>query len=311
MNYDIIFLGHIVKEMIYFPDRIVGPVLGSPVAYSSVVAGRLGGKVGVVTRLGKNMPDYLLSPIFQVVADRRGIKIEGEKTTSSKLIYLDSGDKRIEYPQKAPIISFEDIPKEYLNCKLIYICTMDYEVPLDVITKLRELDIPLAIDLGGYGGAHGQIHPSEEEKKRPTLLKPYITNFEVVKASDEDCRLLLGDRSDEEIIDIFLGWGVKTVLITQGLKGVFVATKEKRYRIAAFNGEKEVIDRTGAGDSFTAGFLVEFLRSRDPEFSAYYGSAVANYVIKRTGGVLLERMPTREDVEKILKQNKIKLRLKK
>ena len=308
MRYDIVIMGHIVKEMIYFPDRTVGPVLGSPVAYSSVVAGKLGGKVCVVTRLGKDMPDYLLSPILQVVADRKGIIIEGEKTTLSKLIYLDSGDKRIEYPQKAPIFSFEDIPKEYLNCRLAYICTMDHEVPLDVITKLKDLNIPLAIDLGGYGGAHGQTHPSDEEKKRPTLLKSYIASFEVVKASDEDCRLLLGDRSDEEIVDIFLSWRVKVVLITKGTKGVFVATKEKRYRIPAFNGEKEVIDRTGAGDSFTAGFLVEYLRSREPEYSAYYGSAVANYIIKRTGGVLLERMPVREDVEKILKQNGVKLR---
>jgi len=308
MNYDIVIMGHIVKEMIHFPDRILGPVLGSPVAYSSVVAGKLGAKVGVVTRAGKDMPDYLLSPIFQVVADRKGIRIEGEKTTSSKLIYLDSGDKRIEYPQKAPKISFDDIPKEYLNCMLIYICTMDYEVPLDLITKLIEFNIPLAIDLGGYGGAHGQTHPSDKEKKRPTLLKSYIANFEVVKASDEDCRLLLGDRSDEEVVDIFLNWGVKIVLITKGSEGVFVATEEKRYRIPAFNGEKEVIDCTGAGDSFTAGFLVEFLRSREPEYSAYYGSAVANYIIKRTGGVLLERMPTNKDVEKILKKNKIKLK---
>jgi len=307
MSYDIVILGHIVKEMIYFPDRIEGPVLGSPVAYSSVIAGKLGAKVVVVTRAGKDVSNYLLSPIFQVVADKKGIKIEGEKTTLSKLIYLDCGEKRIEYPQKAPIISFEDIPNEYLNCQLAYICTMDYEVPLDVITRLKELGIPLAIDLGGYGGAHGQTHPSEEEKKRPTLLKSYVANFEVVKASDEDCRLLFGERSDEEVVDIFLGWGVKNVLITEGLKGVFVATKEKRYRIPAFNGEKEVIDRTGAGDSLTAGFLVEYLHSRQPEFSAYYGSAVANYVIKRTGGVLLERMPTREDVENILKHNGIKL----
>ena len=67
MNYDIVIMGHFVKEMIHFPDRILGPVLGSPVAYSSVVAGKLGAKVGVVTRAGKDMPDYLLSPIFQVV----------------------------------------------------------------------------------------------------------------------------------------------------------------------------------------------------------------------------------------------------
>jgi len=175
MNYDIIIMGHVVKEMIYFSDRIVGPVLGSPVAYSSVVAGKLGAKVGVVTRAGKDMPDHLLSSIFQVVVDRKGIRIEGEKTTSSKLMYLDSGDKRIEYPQKAPIISFEDIPKEYLNCKLAYICTMDYEVPLDVITKLKELNIPLAIDLGGYGGAHGQSPwtntPFGGREKRTYIIK--------------------------------------------------------------------------------------------------------------------------------------------
>ena len=38
--------------MIYFPARTVGPVLGSPVAYGAVVAGRLGERVGIVTTIG-------------------------------------------------------------------------------------------------------------------------------------------------------------------------------------------------------------------------------------------------------------------
>lgn len=300
MKYDIVIIGHIVKEKIYFIDRIEGPILGSPVAYSSVVAGKLGANVVIVTRIGKNMPEKLLSPIYQTTVDRQGIKIEGNRTTLSKLIYSNSGNKRIEYPQKAPKICFQDIPKEYLNCRLIYICPMDYEVPLETIIKLKKFGIPLAVDLGGYGGAHAQIYPSLSlgDKRKPILLKSYVENFDIVKASDEDCNILFGKRDDEEIADLLLRWGVKVVLLTEGVKGVFIVTSENRYRIPAFEGE--VIDRTGAGDSFTAGFLVKYLETNKLKISGYYGSAVAIYVIERTGGVTLGRMPTREDVRKIL-----------
>ena len=66
---DIVSIGHIVREYIVFPDRKTEEVLGSPAAYSSVALARLGERVGVVTRIGADMPPPTSPPVCAI---RRG-----------------------------------------------------------------------------------------------------------------------------------------------------------------------------------------------------------------------------------------------
>ena len=51
-----------------------------------------------------------------------------------------------------------------------------------------------------------------------------------------------------------------------------------------------------------AGFLSEYLRSGDPLKAAQWGCATAIWVIQRSGGVRLERMPTHRQVEHLFNQ---------
>ena len=302
---DLVLLGHVVKEMIYFPDRTLGPVLGSPVAYGSVVAGRLGEKVGVVTTIGTDMPDELLQPFRDAGVHMRGLFIKpGNWTTASELIYHESGNKQIRYPQKAPTIRFEDIPILYHEARVFYVATMDHDVPLETIRELRSLGGMLAIDLGGYGGAHSHEHPSRAERHNPTALRELVSYFDVVRASVEDCVHLLGsDRvasaaGEEEVVRRFLGWGAKVALLTLSERGCVVGTAGNIIRVPAQQGA--VIDTTGAGDSFSTAFLVAYMHTGDVELSARFGAATVITVIERTGGVQASRMPTRAEVEKRL-----------
>lgn len=302
---DIVLLGHIVKEMIHFPDRTLGPVLGSPVAYGSVVAGRLGEKVGIVTTIGTDMPDELLQPFRDAGVDTRGLLIKpGNWTTASELVYYESGDKEIRYPQKAPAIRFKDIPLEYHKARVFYVATMDRDVPLETIRLLRSLSATLAIDLGGYGGAHSREHPSEAEQQNPTALQELVSYFDVVRTSVEDCVHLLGadkmatEAGEEEVVQRFLGWGAKVALLTLGERGCVVGTPGGIFRSSAQQGN--VIDTTGAGDSFSTAFLVGYMHTGDVEWSARFGAATVITVIETTGGVQASRMPTREEVDKRL-----------
>ena len=162
MDLDFVAIGHLIKETIKFPERKVGPVLGSPAAYSSVAAAKLGARAGIVTKIGRDMPDDLLKPLVEVNVDRRGIKI-GERTTTNLLIYDKLGNKRIEYLKKAPDIFFQDIPKDYLNTKIIFICPINYEVPVETVEAIRkDSRAILAVDLGGYGGAASSEHPGDQ-----------------------------------------------------------------------------------------------------------------------------------------------------
>ncbi len=302
---DLVLIGHIVKEMIYFPNRTLGPVLGSPVAYGSVVAARLGERVGIVTTVGSDMPDDLLHPFCEAGVDTSGLLVEpGNWTTASELIYYESGNKEIRYPQKAPPIRFEDIPTAYHAANIFYIATMDHDVPLETIIQLCSLGATLAIDLGGYGGAHSREHPNETEQQKPSRLCELLSYFDIVRASVEDCAHLLGrervatETGEEAIVRLFLDWGAKVALLTLGERGCVVGTPDNILRVPSHRGK--VIDTTGAGDSFSTAFLVGYMHTGDIEWSARFGAATVINIIERTGGVLASRMPTRDEVDRRL-----------
>ena len=128
---EIVAMGHIVREHIVFPDRQSEEVLGSPGAYSSVAMARLGGRVGLVTRIGTDMPDRLLKAFRESGVDLEGLKVvPGEPTTATRLVYDKQGNKAIEYPAKARALTLEDIPESYRAAKLFNVCTMDHDVEL-------------------------------------------------------------------------------------------------------------------------------------------------------------------------------------
>ncbi len=78
---------------------------------------------------------------------------------------------------------------------------------------------------------------------------------------------------------------VDTCIITQGEKGSVIYSKTNKYsplQISAIK-VKNVIDPTGAGDAFRAGFLFGYLKNWTLEKSAQFGSVVAAYAIEKHG----------------------------
>lgn len=296
MRPELVAVGHIVNEMIDFPHRTIGPVLGSPVAYSSVAAASLGTKVGIVTRIGSDMPRELLEPFIEAGVDTEGLVNRGPDTTTSILRYNEAGEKQILYPKRAPSISFEDIPESYREARCFYVCTMDREVPLETIAQIKHLGVVLAVDLGGYGGAHSQTHPSEDEKRNPERLKELVSMFDIVRASVEDCGHLLGTKPQEieGAARRFVDWGAGCAVITLGSEGSLGVAKDHFYRVPAMEGN--IVDTTGAGDSYSGGFLVEYLKSGDILRAMRFANAVAHHVCGGTGGVTVDRMPRLSDI---------------
>jgi len=291
---DIAVLGHILKEKIIFPDKQIYPVLGSPAAYTSVCMASLNTKVGLVTKIGKDFPQKLLSVFDETGVNKEGIVV-GKNSTSNELIYNRDGNKKLKFLTKADEILFKDIPSSYFNADIFYICPMNYEVNVGTIKNINTLGKTMAVDLGGYGGGTSDIHPKVKDGHEVEELCSY---FDIVKASIEDCYHIFGTYNDErKISEKIINWGAEVCIITLGEKGSFVKTTDKESYIPAFQVGKS-IDPTGAGDCYFAGFLVKFLTSSDPYISAIYGTATTSYVIERSGGVVASRMPDIEEVKR-------------
>jgi ribokinase len=294
---DIVAIGHLINETIVYPGKESKSVLGSPVAYSMACAAALGKRVGISSRIGMDYPERLLAPLVELGVDLRGVIREGAVSTNNLLEYDESGNKSIRYLDRAPLIERGDIPPEYCNAEILYVCPMDWDMKADTVEFLSRCNGLLAADLGGFGGAHSPIRDSCQLERDPESLRKVVSALNIVKASDEDCRRIAGrpDLPAEEFSEQLLEWGAEVVVITLGAAGALIVTSRGPANIPPLPGKP--IDPTGGGDSFMAGFLVNYLDTRDPQEAGLFGAATALHVIEGTGGVVASRMPRLQQIE--------------
>lgn len=92
----------------------------------------------------------------------------------------------------------------------------------------------------------------------------------------------------------------RTAVLKLGGDGALWCRGDERVRVPAFPGVK-VVDTTGAGDSFNAGYLHAFLRGLSPEMCLRFGNACGALAVMRIGGA--SSCPSREDAEAWLAAN--------
>lgn len=295
VNPNLVVIGHIMIETIYLSNgKVIGPVLGSPAAYSSVAASSLRTRTGLATVVGKDMPFYIVNPIIETGVETKGICIKGKTSRSMKLSYDKDGNKKVSYEKVAPHILIKDIPKEYLKSKAFFICPIDFEVPIETIFNLKKLNKLMMTGLGGHGGTVSTIHPSTGSKEDKKVVRDIASNFNIIKTSIEDGLYLFEDSvSPEEAIKMIHKWGAEVVILTLGGKGSLISNNKDILEIPAVK-EKIKVDATGAGDVYCAAFLSEYLRTEDLYKSGLFASAAATILIEKTGGVPISRMPTKK-----------------
>lgn len=120
---------------------------------------------------------------------------------------------------------------------------------------------------------------------------------DIARPSIDDARQLTGLDDPDQICSFYLGLGCRIVALTLGTGGTLIATPERRAhfpprRVAA-------IDATGAGDTFTGGFLAEWLRTGDPFAAGAYANAAA--ALSTLGHGAVAPIPRREAVEAALR----------
>ena len=99
--------------------------------------------------------------------------------------------------------------------------------------------------------------------------------------NDEQVLGLTGASSVEDAAAALLERGVGCVAATCGASGALVATSDGATTVPAF--EVDVVDTTGCGDAFTAGFLTGVLSGRTPAEAAVLGNATAAQVAQGLG----------------------------
>ena len=102
--------------------------------------------------------------------------------------------------------------------------------------------------------------------------------------NDEEAIQLCGYNNLNKIMNELLSYGPKIVIIKMGSKGSLIGFKDQVIRVSCVP-NVEVIDPTGAGDSFAGGVLGYIAQHglEDPVKAVMHGTAVASFTVSAFG----------------------------
>ncbi|NHK31460.1 MAG: adenosine kinase [Asgard group archaeon] len=209
-----------------------------------------------------------------------GVETHGiidENNSTGQLLSVITPDKDrtfIVYWGAAGVLPAKMVSKELI--KSVDICHIEGYLMVNseaVLRKIFEEAKKITYDLAAY---------SVVDKTRPILQKmmkkhqPYILFSNIFEGK----AFTLKD-TPEDIIDEMLQY-TNVAVLTLGDEGVIVKTNDGQYHFEKAI-KTEVVDTTGAGDSFSAGFLHEFLQSGDIVKAARLGVKTASITIRNLG----------------------------
>ena len=151
-----------------------------------------------------------------------------------------------------------------------------YAVVREVMERAFELRIPISLDPG--------ICTSEEAAERILGLLKYVKYF---MPNQDELASLVEMMDIDEKIETLLELGCEAVILKQGSSGGKYFERGFAVSAPAENEpQKEIIDTTGAGDSFNGGFLKAVLDGKGPEDALKLANSASYAMITSKHGIV-------------------------
>ncbi len=135
--YDIVIVAHFALDII-IKNGVKRPLrLGGPPLYGSIAARRLGGRVGIVSKVGEDFRDEYFLFLSRNGVDVSGIKLSKGPSTHFTLKY--EGEERTEFLiAKCEQIEVQDILPQFLQSQAFIISPIVDEIPLETLKYIAE-----------------------------------------------------------------------------------------------------------------------------------------------------------------------------
>ncbi|MEM0358693.1 MAG: PfkB family carbohydrate kinase [Candidatus Hadarchaeales archaeon] len=289
---EIVVVGHIAIDVNVFPWGIIENVLGGAPTYGGLALRALGKEVGVLSKVGRDLPEKF-PPLYRAFGiDTEGIMVVGEHTTLFENTYDERGRRVQRCKYRAPPLSPGDLPESYREAKGFYVSPVVNEVGPELLKELKRSDGLVVLDPQGAFrevGREGRVRI-----RMPENFQELVKYADVVKVGREEMEGI--GKKPKEMLELLKKMGVKLGIVTLGEKGCMAYCDGKF--LSAEGLKVQVQDPTGAGDVFGAVFLAKYLETRDVERSLKFANAAAGLKVRYKGAV---GFPSEAEIKKFLK----------
>jgi ribokinase len=250
---------------------------GGSAANTIVGLARLGCRVGFIGKAANDREGKMLVDDFR----REGVETNGiihaEHGRSGTVMgFVDKRGERALYddPGVNDTIEFNQISLKYaFQTRFLHLTSFVGEKSFHAQKKLVEAlpkNVKLSLD-------PGELYA----RKGLATLRSIIKRTFVLMPSLSELKMLTNMTDFEKGAEALLEKGAKIVAVKLGSKGCYVTDGKESHRIEAFR--VKVVDTTGAGDAFCAGFLYGLISGKSLYECGRLGNFVASRCIMKMG----------------------------
>ena len=287
-RFDVVGFGALNVDMLLKVDRLAGAeeesfiedyieACGGSAANAIVGLARLGCETGFIGKVANDREGKMQLDCFSMEGvDTNGIIHAQQGKSGSVLGLVDRKGARSLYINSGvnDTISPEEIKLDYASrTRFLHLTSFVGEKSLQTQIKMLNAlpsDVKVSLDPGAIYARKGY-----------SAIEPIIKKTYVLMPNSFELEQLTGEPDYCKGADFMIGIGVKVVAVKLGSKGCYVTDGRERLRIEPFN--VRVVDTTGAGDAFCAGFLYGLIHSKSLFESGRLGNFVASRCVMQMG----------------------------
>jgi len=254
---------------------------GGSAANFAVGIARLGLKVGVLGCVGDDeFGKEAVEELKRAGVETKFLRVFKRKRTGMVCVIVEREGGRRMLAYRGANAELESVIDILPKAKFFQLCNVDR----NVLMKIKEYRGGEGIALDP-GGSVSRLRPED------------LDGIDVLLLNELECKLLTG--SNYRLGANRLSRYARLVVVKLGKRGAYIFDgKEGKVQKAL---RVKVVDTTGAGDAFDAGFMAAFIRGMDKEECLRWGIAVASLKIQKRGA--RNGLPTLQELNEFLSSN--------
>lgn len=254
---------------------------------------KLGRKVGLIGKIGNDIfGNMIINSIKKSKIDAKYVKKTNTITGASFVVIGESKERSILINRGAnDFVDVRDINENYIKKFKWFVFT-------SVLGKKSIKALKKAVNIARKNKLKIVANPSISMiKNKKSEINQLIGKSDIIIMNEEEASQITRSKKINEMLLGLNKMGPSIVVITLGKRGVVAFDGKKKYRQKAYR--VKVIDTTGAGDCFTAGFLHSLMKNNDIKYALKFGVATAALNLKTYGAV--KNFPSETKINKEMK----------
>lgn len=306
-QFDVLALGELNADLIL--NRIDGEpeigkekfakdmilTLGSSTAIFAANISSLGSKTAFVGMIGKDVFGELVKSSLKAKGVDTSLLIETDKAATGATVVMSYDEDRanLTYQGTMDLMSFADIDKDifkktkHLHISSIFMQSGVMRDLVEILEYAKECGVTTSLDT--------QWDPVEKWDFDYARILPLISVF---IPNETELLFLTASETIEEAIRKIRPY-INTCVVKRGSRGSILVQKDSEIDLPAFL-NTNVVDAIGAGDSFNAGFIHQFVLGKPVEECQQFGNLTGAINTTAAGGT--GAFSSKEDIVKTAKK---------